>query len=133
LAEELLQETFLQIHRSRRTYLPGRPVTPWIFSIAHHVYLGDRRARIKKAGRDLSIEDKLALLFGFVLVRAGLPFRARTTGLLLGLGNGLAVEAVWRLHCPFSSWGHILLFHGGAVVVLMAAGMAIGRLWERKA
>ena len=60
LAEELLQETFLQIHRSRRTYLPGRPVTPWIFSIAHHVYLADRRARIKKAGRDLSIEDHLA-------------------------------------------------------------------------
>jgi len=74
----------------------------------------------------------LALLFGFILVRSGLPFRARTTGLLLGLGNGLVAEAVWRLHCPFSSWDHILFFHGGAVVVLMVAGIAIGRLWERK-
>ena len=60
LSEELLQETFLQIHRSRRTYLPGRPVTPWIFSIARHVYLTDRRARIKKGNRDLSIENHIS-------------------------------------------------------------------------
>ena len=37
LADDLLQETFMQIHRSRRTYQPGRPVTPWIYAIARHV------------------------------------------------------------------------------------------------
>ena len=35
--EDLLQETFLQIHRSRRGYLPGRPVRPWVYAIAKHV------------------------------------------------------------------------------------------------
>jgi RNA polymerase sigma-70 factor (ECF subfamily) len=44
-AEDLLQETFLQIHRSRRAYRPDLPVSPWAFSIARHVWLMDRRAR----------------------------------------------------------------------------------------
>src|SRR2546426_5747824 len=34
LADDLLQDTFMQIHRSRRTYEPGRPVTRWAFAIA---------------------------------------------------------------------------------------------------
>ncbi len=38
-----LLSTFMQVHRSRRTYEPGRPVTPWIFAIARHVYLMNRR------------------------------------------------------------------------------------------
>ena len=55
-ADDLLQETFLQMHRSRRTYEPGRPVTPWVFAIARHVYLMHRRS----AGRRLRFEETLA-------------------------------------------------------------------------
>jgi RNA polymerase sigma-70 factor (ECF subfamily) len=55
IAEDLLQETFLQMHRSRRTYLPGKPVTPWVFSIAHYVYLNDRRIRFRNRRREESI------------------------------------------------------------------------------
>src|SRR5947209_1903026 len=44
LAEDLTQDTFLQMHRSRRTYEPGRAVTPWVFAIARHVYLMNRRS-----------------------------------------------------------------------------------------
>jgi len=57
LAEDLVQETFMQIHRSRRTYEPGRPVTPWVFAIARNVYLMNRRA----AGRRLRFEETLAM------------------------------------------------------------------------
>ena len=57
LAEELLQETFLQIHKSRRTHMAGKPVTPWLFAIAHHVFLSDRRSRMKRNRRVESIED----------------------------------------------------------------------------
>ena len=46
----------MQIHRSRRTYEPGRPVTPWVFAIARHVYLMNRRS----AGRRLRLEDRIA-------------------------------------------------------------------------
>jgi len=42
-AEDLLQEAFLQIHRSRHTYRPPLPVEPWAFSIARNVYRMDRR------------------------------------------------------------------------------------------
>jgi RNA polymerase sigma-70 factor, ECF subfamily len=42
-AEDLLQETFLQIHRSRHAYRPDLPVRPWVFTIARHVWLMDRR------------------------------------------------------------------------------------------
>ena len=56
LADDLLQETFMQIHRSRRTYEPRRPVTPWVFAIARHVYLMKRRS----TGRRLRFEDTLA-------------------------------------------------------------------------
>lgn len=37
--DDLLQETFLQIHRSRANYLPGRPVRPWVYAIAKRVFL----------------------------------------------------------------------------------------------
>jgi RNA polymerase sigma-70 factor (ECF subfamily) len=56
LADDLLQDTFMQMHRSRRTYEPGRPVTPWVFAIARHVYLMKRRS----TGRRLRFEDTLA-------------------------------------------------------------------------
>lgn len=46
--EDLLQETFLQMHRSRHTYSPGRPVKPWAFGIARHVWLMDRRAATRR-------------------------------------------------------------------------------------
>ena len=39
VAEDLLQETFLQIHRARQTYSPPRPVRPWIYAITRHVAL----------------------------------------------------------------------------------------------
>jgi RNA polymerase sigma-70 factor (ECF subfamily) len=43
---DLVQETFLQIHRARRTYDPTRPLLPWALAIARHVFLMDeRRAR----------------------------------------------------------------------------------------
>ena len=55
LADDLLQDTFMQLHRSRRTYEPGRPVTPWVFAIARHVFLMHRR----RTGRRLRFEDTL--------------------------------------------------------------------------
>ncbi|HTK29055.1 MAG TPA: RNA polymerase sigma factor [Vicinamibacterales bacterium] len=56
-ADDLVQETFVQIHRSRRTYEPGRPVTPWAFAIARHVYLMHRRA----SSRRHRFEESLAM------------------------------------------------------------------------
>ena len=36
MAEDVLQDTLLAIHRARHTYLPGRPVGPWLYAICGH-------------------------------------------------------------------------------------------------
>lgn len=43
IADDLLQETFLQMHRSRATWDPERPVAPWAFGLARNVFLMHRR------------------------------------------------------------------------------------------
>ena len=56
LSEDLLQESFLQLHRSRRTYLPGKPVLPWAIAIARNVYLMDGRTRRRREKHETYIE-----------------------------------------------------------------------------
>lgn len=41
---DLVQDTFLEMHRSRRTYTPPLPVRPWVFGIARNVSARSRRA-----------------------------------------------------------------------------------------
>ena len=36
LAEDVLQDTLLAIHRARHTYRPGLPVGPWLYAICGH-------------------------------------------------------------------------------------------------
>ena len=42
-ADDLVQETLLQLHRARHTYDPAYPLMPWAMAIARHVWLMDRR------------------------------------------------------------------------------------------
>jgi RNA polymerase sigma-70 factor (ECF subfamily) len=44
IADDLLQETFLQMHRSRAAYNPNYAVRPWVFGLARNVFLMNRRA-----------------------------------------------------------------------------------------
>jgi RNA polymerase sigma-70 factor (ECF subfamily) len=48
-ADDLLQETFLQMHRSRASHAPGQPVRPWVFAIARRVFLMYRRSAGRRA------------------------------------------------------------------------------------
>lgn len=57
--EDLLQETFLQLHKSRQTYTPGRPVKPWAFGIARHVYLMYRRSKLRRLKRERTPDEEL--------------------------------------------------------------------------
>jgi RNA polymerase sigma-70 factor (ECF subfamily) len=49
LAEELLQQTFLQIHASREHYRTGLDVVPWAFAIARRLLIDVMR----KSGREV--------------------------------------------------------------------------------
>ena len=34
--EDVLQETLLSLHRARHSFLPGRPIGPWLYAICEH-------------------------------------------------------------------------------------------------
>jgi RNA polymerase sigma-70 factor, ECF subfamily len=51
-ADDLLQETWLQIHRVRQTYRPGEPVLAWFYAIARHVGLDHYRRTRRAAARE---------------------------------------------------------------------------------
>jgi RNA polymerase sigma-70 factor (ECF subfamily) len=49
-ADDLLQDTWLRIHRVRHTYRAGQPLLPWVYAIARRVRVdGYRRTRRIKA------------------------------------------------------------------------------------
>jgi RNA polymerase sigma-70 factor, ECF subfamily len=45
VADDLLQTTFLKLHRARRDYDPQKPLRPWVFTIAARVRLDELRQR----------------------------------------------------------------------------------------
>jgi RNA polymerase sigma-70 factor (ECF subfamily) len=47
-ADDLVQETFLQMHRARHTFDPAHPLMPWAMAIARHVWLMDRRTASRR-------------------------------------------------------------------------------------
>ena len=47
-ADDLVQETLLQLHRARHTYDSTYPLMPWAMAIARHVWLMDRRTRSRR-------------------------------------------------------------------------------------
>lgn len=45
LAEDLVQETFLRVHRARHRYRTGAPVGPWVVTIARRLSIDAHRRR----------------------------------------------------------------------------------------
>ncbi len=56
-ADDLLQETWLRIHKVRHTYRPGEPVLPWFYAIARHVRVDHYRKTIRTTARESRLED----------------------------------------------------------------------------
>jgi RNA polymerase sigma-70 factor (ECF subfamily) len=62
-ADDLLQQTLLQMHRKRGTYESGLPVLPWAFAIARRLYIDELRRRKTDAlwsARGVEEDDHLA-------------------------------------------------------------------------
>ena len=51
-AEDLVQQTFLQIHFARQHFTPGAPVMPWAFAIARRLLIDSFRRTRHERGRD---------------------------------------------------------------------------------
>jgi len=71
-ADDLLQETWMRIHRARHTYRREEPVLPWILAIARHVRLDNYRKASRRDTHERQI-DNLAEAAGTARVDPNVP------------------------------------------------------------
>ena len=57
-AEDLMQITFVKVHRARSSYIPGAPPVAWMLAIARRAFLDERRMS-RSRFEDLSPDGKL--------------------------------------------------------------------------
>ena len=55
-AQDLVQNTWLRIHKARHTYRSGAPVMPWVFAIAKHVKVDGYRKRRRIQHHEIATE-----------------------------------------------------------------------------
>jgi RNA polymerase sigma-70 factor (ECF subfamily) len=56
-ADDLVQETWLRIHKARNTYRVGQPVLPWLYAIARHIRVDHYRKGRRTGAREERLED----------------------------------------------------------------------------
>ena len=104
-AEDLLQETWLRIHKVRHTYRPGEPVLPWIYAIARHIrvdhYRKVRRVETREQQVDTlphvaaSARDEPSQAPDFETLLKALPASQREVITMLKI-SGMSLEEVAR-------------------------------------
>lgn len=104
-AEDLLQNTWLRIHKARHTYRTGAPVLPWVFAIAKHVRVDGYRKRRRIQQYEIATESlpdgsplqesPRAESPTFESLIAGLPESQREVLTMLKV-NGLTLDEVAR-------------------------------------
>lgn len=103
-ADDLLQETWMRIHRVRHTYRPGEPVLPWVYAIARRVrvdgYRKTRRVTAHETAMEMlpetpGIVERRSSPFDFETLIAALPEAQREVIIMLKVG-GLTLEEAAR-------------------------------------
>jgi RNA polymerase sigma-70 factor (ECF subfamily) len=56
-ADDLVQDTFLQMHRARHTFDPAYPLMPWALAIARHAWLMDRRTASRRPSATTDVDE----------------------------------------------------------------------------
>lgn len=57
VADDLVQETFLRMHRARATFAHGASVVPWMYTIARNVLIDHARSAKVRAASELTADD----------------------------------------------------------------------------
>ena len=103
-ADDLLQDTWLRIHRVRHTYRPGEPVLPWVYAIARRVGVDGYRKTRRITQHETSMEPlperasrslPSNTLPAFEELVAALPAAQQEVIIMLKVG-GLSLEEVAR-------------------------------------
>jgi len=87
-------------------------VSPWIVGFA--------------CGIGSTLAGGILVLFFSLVFRNSLATRPTVAGALYGAGAGLAINAGWRIACPFSTPWHALGAHGAAIIATVVLGAIIG-------
>ncbi|QNI34444.1 DUF1109 family protein [Alloacidobacterium dinghuense] len=87
--------------------------SPWIMGFA--------------CGIGSTLAGGILVLFFSRAFRNSLAIRPTVAGALYGSGAGLAINAGWRIACPFSTPWHALGAHGTAIMATVILGALIGR------
>jgi hypothetical protein len=87
--------------------------SPWIMGFA--------------CGIGSTLAGGILVLFFSRMFRNSLATRPTVAGALYGSGAGLAINAGWRIACPFSTPWHALGAHGAAIIATVILGALIGR------
>jgi RNA polymerase sigma-70 factor, ECF subfamily len=104
--EDLLQDCWLRIHRSRHTYRASEPLLPWIYAIARRTRLDAYRKRRRLESREVLVEKLPELVQHQVPAAgsvqeavaeliAGLPESQREVIVMLKV-TGMSLEEVAR-------------------------------------
>ena len=99
-AEDLLQETWLRIHRVRHTYRAGAPVLPWVYAIARRVRIDHYRRNRRIVSHEVQMEplpepaprNETGTLPEFETLVAALPEGEREVVTLLKAGDMSVAE-----------------------------------------
>ena len=100
-ADDLLQETWMRIHRVRHTYRPGEPVLPWIYAIARRVRIDGYRRTRRITAHEVTMatlpeppaEEQRDMLPSFDTLVGALPDAQREVLTMLKVG-GLSLQEV---------------------------------------
>jgi RNA polymerase sigma-70 factor (ECF subfamily) len=120
-AEELVQQTFLQLHRARHDFRGGRPLRPWILTIAANLARDLLRRRGRRSEWPLCGDESAPVVdpdqglvdTGVRTAVAGLPASLRA-----------AVELHWFEGLSFEEIGARLRLRPGTVRVRAHRGYA---------
>ena len=91
-----------------------RVVPPWIMDLA--------------CGIGSTVAGGVLVLLFTWMFRNSLAIRPTVAGALYGAGAGIAINAGWRIACPYPTLRHALGAHGTAIIATVVLGALIGRL-----
>lgn len=130
-ADEVVQQTFLQLHRARGDYRAGSRVRPWVFTIARNLIRDAFRRRARKREVPLVLEGALE-----PSVPAETPVeRAQSAALVrealatLQPDQRRAIELHWWEGRPFAEVAAIVGASESAVKVRAHRGYKAMRAW----
>jgi hypothetical protein len=90
------------------------PVPPWVMDAV--------------CGIGSTVAGGILVLLFTRMFRNSVAIRPTVAGALYGAGAAVAINAGWRIACPFPTLRHTLGAHGAAIVATVLLGALIGRL-----